>query len=325
MFRRNTFTCRLTIVPAVLLINACASSGGFPERPEVVEAKLSSLQQKYFLPAKDVLAEYSMKTDAADKRSYRDTVVHGRLLALDMQYGVFKEAVYEEGVVSNLTLDILGVAVGTAGAVTTATEASRILSALSGGISGTGTAIDKNLYYERTLPALIALMDSERDKVRGEILEGLTQEANIYPLGRALSDLERYLQVGSIPGALATVTSVAGKAKAEAEAKLEVVRKKGFVDPTAQERVDSLLTSVQALPSGAAWELLSSPPTTIDQFALEAVKARLGGIDLASAAPLLSGDDTNAKEILKMLIVLMSDRSADSVSKWTAAIDAKIR
>ena len=90
---------------------------------------------------------------------------------------------------ANLTIDTLGVVIGAAGAAVTGSDGSRVLSALSGGISGTGTAINKNLYYERTLPALLALMDAKRDEIRAEILAGMTLDQIAYPLGRALTDL----------------------------------------------------------------------------------------------------------------------------------------
>ena len=76
----------------MLVISGCVATSGFPERPEPINEKLVSLQGKYFLPSKDVLAEYDQMEESG-KRSYRDKVIHGRLLALDMQYGSFKQAI----------------------------------------------------------------------------------------------------------------------------------------------------------------------------------------------------------------------------------------
>ncbi len=315
---------RLVATLLVLALTGCASTGGFPERPEQVSTKLAKLQEKFFLPGTDVLQEYETKNGEA-KRAYRDKVVHGRLLALDMQYGLFKEAIYEEGILSNLSVDILGVVVGAAGAVTSGADASRILSALSGGISGTGTAINKNLYYERTLPALIALMNAKRDEIRADILNGLTVDAVAYPLGRALTDLERYLQAGSIPGAVEAVIATAGQTKAEAEKQISIVRSRAFVDARAQERVDELLSLADQLPNGAARDILAAPPSEIDGDALAAIKGRLGGKDLGSqeAADLLK-DDRTAKESLKMVLVLIANRSEENLEIWKAAMVSKV-
>ena len=306
----------------MLVISGCVATSGFPERPEPINEKLVSLQGKYFLPSKDVLAEYDQMEESG-KRSYRDKVIHGRLLALDMQYGSFKQAIYEEGVSANLTIDTLGVVIGAAGAAVTGSDGSRVLSALSGGISGTGTAINKNLYYERTLPALLALMDAKRDEIRAEILAGMTLDHIAYPLGRALTDLERYLQAGSIPGAISEVLTTAGETKANAEAQISIVRADAFVNAKAQERIDSLLDLVDQLPENGALQILTNPPSEIDADTLAAVQARLRGLELSQAlTSILQNDDMKAKEILKMILVLLANRDEENAAVWSAAMVA---
>ncbi|MEP4892263.1 MAG: hypothetical protein ABJV04_19790 [Aliiglaciecola sp.] len=306
-------------------LSACSSTRGYPDRPDRQDLKLQKLQEKYFLPGVDVLAVYHDPVETTNQRVYRNKVVYGRMLAIDMQFQIFKQEMYGEGVKTTLSLDVAGVLVGGAGSVVTNADASKILSALSGGIAGTSTAINKNLYFEKTLPALIALMDAERLKVRAGIFEGLSQDTDVYPLGQALSELETYLEVGSIPGAIASLTAVAGAEKTEAKDKIEAVRTSQFVDPTAQKRVDDALDIIDAMPAGNAWEVLKAPPSALDNFVLTAVKARLGGTDLSSASAILSGaaNDANAKSILKMIVVLIDDRSEENLSKWQAAIKAQ--
>ena len=317
----STSLMKFTLILLMLILSGCAATSGFPDRPEPIDKKLMSLQAKYFLPGKDVLAEFE-QVDESVKRRYRDKVIHGRLLALDMQYGLFKQAIYEEGVSANLTIDTLGVVVGAAGAAVTGSDGSRALSALSGGISGTGTAINKNLYYERTLPALLALMDAKRDEVRAEILTGMTLDHIAYPLGHALTDLERYLQAGSIPGAISEVLTTAGETKADAEAQISIVRNDAFVDAKAQERIDKLLDLVAQLPENAALQILTSPPSEIDADTLAAVQARLRGEELNQAINSVLQNDMKAREILKMILALMANRDEENVAVWSAAMVA---
>ncbi len=312
---------RLIILPLVLVVCGCVSIGGYPDRPESVTEKLRKLQELYFLPAKDVLADFDGQPDG-EKREYRDMVVHGRLLALDLQYGVFQEAIYREGIVSNLSIDVLGVAVGAAGAAVSDADTSKLLSALSGGISGTGTAINKNVYYERTLPALLALMDAKRDEVRAEILGGLTLNHLEYPLGRALADLERYLQAGTIPGAIAEVLATAGETKARAESQIDIVRSEVFATARAQAQVDELISLANDLGDSAAAEILQNPPSEIDGNTLRAVKARLGGTDLSQASSVFAEEPAKAKEILKMLLVLLANREQENLENWEAAMQS---
>ena len=245
---------RFVAVLLTVALAGCASTAGFPKRSESVSRRLDTLQRTFFLPETDVLQEFHNK-DESEKRDYRDYVVHGRLLALDLQYGLFKETFYREGFLDNFSVDILGVAVGMTGAVTSGVDA--ILSTLSGGISGAGASLNKNLYYERTLPALFALMDAKRDEVQADILKGLTLDVAAYPLGRALADLERYLHAGSIPGAIAAMTTIAGETKAEAQ--LKIGRGRAFVDADVQERVDEPWALVDKLRSGDALSTLRAP------------------------------------------------------------------
>lgn len=312
----------LRAIPVFLalgIIAGCASVSGFPDRSEAVDTRLEALGKLYFLPEKDVQTEYAVKTGSA-KREYRDQVVYGRMQAVDLQFSAFQEAIYREGISSNLTLDLLGIGVGGAGAIVTGTDASQIFSALSAGISGSRTSINKNLYFERTMPALLALMESERDRLRAVILEGLTQDTARYPLGRALFDLESYYRVGSIPGAISSITQVAGAVQAEADAALKEVREKSFVDPPAQQRVSDLLDLVEKLPAGAAVKVLQAPPSPLSNFVSSAISARLAGQTLALSAPALS--DTQAKELLKMIVVLMKNRSEPNTNKWASTIQA---
>ena len=54
----------VVVVCLALLLAGCASSSGYPTRPEDVSAKLESPQEKYFITGKtsgmDVLADFSL-------------------------------------------------------------------------------------------------------------------------------------------------------------------------------------------------------------------------------------------------------------------------
>jgi len=93
----------------------------------------------------------------------------------------------------------------------------------------------------------------------------------------------------------------------------------------AQESVGNLLEIVDQLPITAAWEILRRPPVSIDEFTKKAVNARLGGTKLEEAELILGGvtNDANAKTILKMVLVLMSDRSPETLQQWKGVLRYK--
>lgn len=303
----------------VSIISGCASMRGFPERSNDVASQLRDLKSKYFHPdaaaSGGKMTSYNSETDESRRKAIRNEIVYNRLLAYDLQFSVFQEALYQEGILSNLSLDILGVGVGAAGGVVTTATTSRILSALSGGIAGSKTAINKNLYYERTLPALLSLMIANREKIKAVIFEGLQQEDTIYPLGHALADLERYYIAGSIPGAIASVNEEAGKTQAAAQIVFEKVRDKAFVDVSAQRRIDSLLDAVDKLESGMARKILEKPPVKLSS----SVKAMITGSRGPASLKDLKEDD--AKSILKRVLVLVG-RNKEGLDAWEAAVIA---
>jgi len=301
-------------------LSSCASIGGFPERTDDVNSQLKDLQTKYFHPGASAtdgkMTQYNSSTDAAQRKKLRNEIVLNRLLAYDLQFSIFQEALYKEGIVSNLSLDILGMGIGVAGGVVTKATPSRILSALSGGIAGSKTAINKNLYYERTLPALLALMIANREKIKVEIYTGSQQEDAVYPLGQAMSDLERYFIAGSIPGAIASVNEEAGKKQAEATIEFKAIRDKEYVDTAAQKRIDKLLDAVDKLASGKAAELLQNPPTKLSTATEAMITASRGNIALNALS------NEQAKTILKRVIVL-AERTETDLQAWEAAVIAE--
>jgi hypothetical protein len=300
----------------------CASGSGYPERSGEVSERLVGLHKKYFQPGKDVRDVYD-KESTADKRAYRDEVVFGRMMAIDLQFSIFSETIYKEGVSTNLSLDVVGVGVGVAGSVVTGAGASRILSALSGGISGGRTAINKNLYYEQTMPALMALMVAEREKIKAEIIAGLQQDVDKYSLGQALVHLERYFNAGSIPGAIATVTKEAGATGDEAEQAMTATREAAFDDVAAVARFKKLYNQVSALPDDALTNILNNPPSELDAY----IKAAIAGREAKTFDNVLKDVEDKpdkAREILKIVLGLIMKRSKEDLDKWEAAMAALI-
>ncbi len=303
-----------------LLITSCASISGFPDRTGSVEVQLRDLRSKYFEPGAakpgGKIAAYNAATSPAKRKKLRNEIVYNRLLAYDLQFSIFQEALYKEGIVSNLSLDILGLGLGSAGGVVTDATTSRILSALSGGISGSRASINKNLYFEKTLPALLSLMIASRETIKAQIYQGLEQDDATYPLGRAFADLERYYLAGSIPGAIAAVTEVAGKTKQAADIKIDQIRAKSFVDVAVQNRVSKLLDAVTDLPDGKALIILKDPPVKLTSGINAMMTASLGGKALKDIS------DDQAKMLLKRIVV-MAGRKDEELKAWEAAIRAK--
>jgi len=137
--------------------------------------------------------------------------------AYESSYSDFKRRLNGDANILNLGADlsVLGLAgaAATTGSIATATA----LAAASAGIIGARGAINSDLYFQRTLPALLAQMDANRARAKVPIVVGLRQSNAAYPLAIALIDLDALRDSGAIPTAIGGLTQQAEAGKAAAE------------------------------------------------------------------------------------------------------------
>lgn len=305
----------LAIIFSASFLSSCASVQGFPDRPDDVGKSLKALKEAYSIET--VLETYKNKT-AAEKRAYRNEVISGRMMTIDMQYSLYQKAMYSQSVGSNVGLDVVELGLGGAGALVGG-GTSQILSAVSGGIAGTQSSIDKTLFFDKTLPAILAVMNSERSTIRTRLEKGEQLSLTDYPITRALSDLETYYFAGTMPGAISQITAQAGEVQAEAEVVLERTIEAKYVNVEGQQKADELLGLVKDLDPGEAKNILLTPPSKLNQFVSTAA-----GLSSGSAA-VVRMTDQNAEDAIRRVLVLIKDRQSEEYQAWAAAIEAKVK
>ena len=265
-----------------------------------------------------VLKEYKAKPDSA-KRAYRNEVISGRMMTIDMQYSLYQKAMYSQSVGSNVGLDVVELGLGGAGALVGG-GTSQILSAVSGGIAGTQSSIDKTLFFDKTLPAILAVMNSERSTIRARIEKGEQLSLEAYPITRALSDLEEYYLAGTMPGAIAQITAQAGEVQAEAKSEIKKTVDEKFYNAAAIDRVVNLNKLVDTLPSDdVAVKIIKQMEPSLDDNSA----ARLAGFKL-KGGPNYNAGGVTGKNVLKAIIGNMTDRSIDNINKWKIAIETEL-
>jgi len=212
-------------MPALALAG-CASFNGQPE-PVVSVSTADSLLGKY--PIDQVWTQYEA-AQGDKQRIYRNAVIYAYLQAIDARYAAFRQKLSSEHKGTDLAFDGLLLGAGAIGSLvaSAANEAAVGTTALV----GARASVDKNLYFEKTLPALLSTMDAERFRVAAAIQGKLSHDTGQYPLGAALADLQAYQLAGSVDFAVNQMNSTA--ATDRAEAKLEFDRSFRFAcDPKA--------------------------------------------------------------------------------------------
>src|SRR5581483_3708743 len=98
--------------------------------------------------------------------------------------------------------DILSLSLNLAGAAVGSATTKTILAAIAAGVTGSRAIIERDYYYEKTVPALVAQMNVSRKQALIPILQGIGQTIDQYSIANALDDLNTYYCAGTFTGAI---------------------------------------------------------------------------------------------------------------------------
>ncbi|MES2940960.1 MAG: hypothetical protein V4864_24995 [Pseudomonadota bacterium] len=195
------------------LLPGCASFQGAPEWDNGRSlAATDSLYATY-------LNRYYVAT-INERIEVRNQFIEIRAALIDRSYAGFKQTLYSQRVGSAVGVDVATLALSAIGAAVSDVGTKTAASALSGGLIGSKASVDKNVYFDRTLPAMLAQMDGRRSEIRRRLLSGMLAPASLYPLMQAAADLDEYFHAGTIPGAISAMTNQAGVSQNVADARL---------------------------------------------------------------------------------------------------------
>ena len=244
----------LTLLSAATVLAGCDSFRGAQEPIDLPATTLAAARAHS--PAQAISAFYSSSAESREgltPQQYRDKIVALRLLAIDAQYRTFVTEL--RGAKSGVALgaDIATLVLGGLGTFVAGETTKSILAAATAVIAGTRVSIDKNLFYDQTLPAIVAQMDAERSKQRLIIEQNLLRGATQYSLADALKELSEYERLGSIETGIRKITGAATEEANKAENALKTFqRTKDFVSPDMTKLRATLYDKVKALDDGKA-------------------------------------------------------------------------
>lgn len=210
---------RLTIAALIcgLSVSGCATLRGSQDAvPELKPVGLVPIQQallKYHKPS-------NSERDGLTRLSYREYILSTYIAGIEDRYKKFVDQLQAGDRGSALGLDLLqlGITGATALAGAGSVEDLATIGAITAGVR---SSVDKRLYFDRTLPAVIASMNAERATILADIEQKRSLPTTSYSLDSAVSDLNRFQNAGRLEVAIARMTQIAQADNAAAQARLE--------------------------------------------------------------------------------------------------------
>lgn len=179
------------------------------------------------LVSSEVAIENFHKPLDADRKGmsrtdYRDYVVSTYLVGIEARYKRFVDQLESSDRGTALGFDLLQLGLSGATALV-AKSAIDELAIVGITVAGARASVDKRVFFDRSLPALIATMDAERASIKGDIARKRKLPAETYGIGEAIDDLERLVEAGRIDRALARITQTAQADRAAEQARLNQI------------------------------------------------------------------------------------------------------
>lgn len=277
----------LLFLAAALLATGCQTmrSGGAPKQSFNLDNDIAALSLQF--NGQTTIIDYYAIKDEATRLTTRNRFISGRLALIDLNYLQYVRALTADKQLTNIGTELANMSLGLAGTLVGGVRAKTNLAAAVTGLGGTKTIIDKEIYYEKSMDALIGSMSAARKELLVEILKGLaTKTVADYPFEFALARLDEYYMAGTIKGALTFITTQAA---------------------TKEKASDIEIKNLPALTTSTP-EILAQKKMLFDalpKFATDEAKAR-------EALAMLGVDQTKVTEFSKVQMLL--DKIVDGIT-----------
>ncbi|RYH29884.1 MAG: hypothetical protein EON54_22185, partial [Alcaligenaceae bacterium] len=202
--RRFVLLAVICLIPS---LSGCVAVEGYPARLEYSAQYVSEVGA---FTSPNAILTYNTITDPVAAMQYRNNIITARIFAIDANFHDFVRELTTQQNLSNIGVDWAAIGLASAGAVVGSTQTKAILAAIAAGVLGAKSSVDKDLFYNKTIAALVTIMEGQRKIVLAQIYTGLNKSSGSYTIFQALADLDSYYNAGTINGALVGLTTTAG-------------------------------------------------------------------------------------------------------------------
>lgn len=237
--KRNleTFSRGLSLAAVTVSFAGCAAFSGYPTNFQKNETVLKTDEPYLSADVRAIGNDPSdEKRNYLTQRQYRDTVVYRRIEVIDAYYYDFESHLTGTYNAIDVGADLTTLILNGLGATTGTASAKAALAAASAGVIGAKNVINTDIFYQKTLPALVAQMRAARQQALANIEAGLANPVSKYSIDQALNDVTAYYIAGSLPSAVAQITAQAGASESSARNDIRMLRNTKYqaATPTAE-------------------------------------------------------------------------------------------
>ncbi len=202
---------------AALLLLAVAATGcstlrGMPTRYQVTDDIVEKI---------DLKAEEMGQLAVSDDSGERNRLQNKAIAVIDQRFYAFVRDLAADRADSSASVAGTTMGASIAGAFVKSVKAKTNYALFAAGMVGAFGIVDKNYFYEKTVPALVAAMRASRAKVQLRVKHAQSEQIEQYNGVAALQDVEDYYAAGTL---LAAISDVTARAETEANATLADVR-----------------------------------------------------------------------------------------------------
>ena len=198
------FITRVFAGVLLLAVSACATSYEDQALRKVYQRHTDSIVSNY-------TGEDAFEAHNTMDRNHK---VHQFIYLIDRNYEEWEKRLFDKKAGFDLIGTVSVIGLNAVGSLTGGTQLKSILHAISGGIEGTKTAVDKDLLQGQNTLAIISKMRELRSKKLTPLLDGMqTTTTEAYPMEQAMVDLGEYYNAGTFTVALQDIIATSGKEK----------------------------------------------------------------------------------------------------------------
>lgn len=224
VMRHFLTSCQLRCLGAFFCLPLLVGCTGYgvilaPKNPLTSRGKNAALRTDLYPvnSIKELRDQYDQEEDEARRKRLRGEIIHRLLAETDNNFLIWSQRVFGARIASNTAADVATGVLSTVAVGSGAASAKSIGVAIAS-IAGVRVATDKNLFIEQNATALYSKMKEQRAMVAIQMEQYLAQDTTKYPLNKALRDVERYYEAGTLGAASARLAGETNQQALIAEA-----------------------------------------------------------------------------------------------------------